>query len=279
MDLKRILTCVLGLPATIAILFFGNDNVIDIFISIVAVLGLKEYYGAFQKSKNAKPIRWIGYLVALSISVLRLFHMQSSLVDVSTDMINMMFCLIIFALFVVFFHILNSGMKTSVVDGAVTLFGIIYVPVLIMFLTLLHSQKNGQILVFYVMICGWVTDIFAYLAGKIFNKNKHKFSKISPNKSIEGCIAGAIGAMIASLIYTIVCNTYFFTNISYIYIILISLVLSVVGQIGDFSASSIKRYNGIKDFSTLIPGHGGMLDRIDSILFIAPVAYILLSNI
>ena len=87
------------------------------------------------------------------------------------------------------------------------------------------------------------------------------------------------GAMLVSLIYTIICNTYFFTNISYIYIALISLVLSVIGQVGDFAASSIKRYNNIKDFSNLIPGHGGLLDRIDSILFIAPVAYILLMNI
>lgn len=85
--------------------------------------------------------------------------------------------------------------------------------------------------------------------------------------------------MAVSLIFTIVCNTYFFTNISYIYIILISLVLSIIGQVGDFAASSIKRYNEIKDYGTLIPGHGGVLDRIDSILFIAPIAYVLLMNL
>ena len=84
------------------------------------------------------------------------------------------------------------------------------------------------------------------------------------------------GAVVISLIFTAVCNAYFYTNISYIYIIIISLVLSIVGQVGDFAASSIKRYNGIKDFGNLIPGHGGILDRIDSILFIAPMAYLLL---
>ncbi len=167
----------------------------------------------------------------------------------------MMFCLVIFAVFVVFFHILNSGMKTTIVDGAVTIFGIMYIPVMILFLPIIYSLKNGEILIWYVIICGWATDIFAYLAGKLLNTKKHKFSKISPNKSIEGCVAGAIGAVIVALIYTIVCNTYFYTNISYIYIILISLLLSVIGQVGDFAASSIKRYNGIKDFSNLIPGH------------------------
>ena len=279
MDIKRVLTSVLGLPLVIVILVFGNETIIDIFFAIVALIAIREYFGAFEKSKKAKPVKWIGYLIAISIAVLRLFHLESTLVDVDTDMINMMFCLVIFSVFIVFFHILNSGMKTSIIDGAVTVFGILYVPVMIIFLPIIYSQKNGEILIWYVIICGWTTDIFAYLAGKILNNRKHKFSKVSPKKSIEGCIAGAIGAVIVSLIYTVICNTYFFTNISYIYIILISLLLSIIGQIGDFAASSIKRYNEIKDYGNLIPGHGGILDRIDSILFIAPVAYILLMNI
>lgn len=170
-------------------------------------------------------------------------------------MINMMFCLIIFSVFVIFFSILNSDMKTTIMDGAVTLFGILYIPALLMFMTIIYSLKNGNILIWYVVICGWGTDVFAYLAGRAFNTKKHKFSRVSPNKSVEGCVAGAIGAVIISLIYTIICNTYFFTNISYIYIIIIALLLSIIGQVGDFAASSIKRFNNIKDFSNLIPGH------------------------
>ena len=148
-------------------------------------------------------------------------------------------------------------MKTDIIDGAVTMFGIIYIPVFLLFLPILRASKNGIFIIWYVLICGWATDIFAYLAGKFFGNRKHKFSKISPNKSIEGCIFGSIGAVVVALIYTIVCNTYFYTNISYIYIIFISLILSIIGQVGDFTASSIKRFNGIKDFSNLIPGHRG----------------------
>lgn len=279
MDIKRILTSVLGLPLIIVIFVFGNETIIDIVFAIVSLIGIREYFGAFEKGKKAKPIKWIGYLVALSIAVLRFFHLESTLVDIDTDMLNMMFCLVIVSVFIVFFKILNSGMKTTIIDGAVTIFGILYIPVMLLFLPIIYSQKNGEILIWYVIICGWATDIFAYLAGKILSAKKHKFSKISPNKSVEGCIAGAIGAVVVSLIYTIICNTYFFTNISYIYIILISLLLSIIGQVGDFAASSIKRYNDIKDYGNLIPGHGGILDRIDSLLFIAPVAYILLMNI
>lgn len=189
MDIKRVLTSVLGIPAIITIMIFGNNTVIDIFFSLVALIAIGEYFRAFEKSKKAKPIRWIGYLAALSISVLRIFHMQSSLTSVDTDMLNIMLAIIVFAVFVVFFHILNSEMKRNVVDGAVTLFGILYVPLLILFLPIIHSQKNGVILIFYVLICGWVTDIFAYLGGKIFSSRKHKFSKVSPNKSVEGCIS------------------------------------------------------------------------------------------
>lgn len=255
MDIKRVLTSVLGLPAVIAILVLGNTIIIDIFFAVIAVISIKEYFDAFQKTGNAKPIRWIGYLVAISIGVIRLLHRNSSLIGEDQDMINMMSAIVIGAFFIIAFHILNSNMKTDIIDGAITMFGIIYIPVFLMFLPILRGSKNGIFIIWYVLICGWVTDIFAYLAGKFFGNRKHKFSKISPNKSIEGCIFGSVGAVVFALIYTIVCNTYFYTNISYIYIIFVSLILSIIGQVGDFTASSIKRFNGIKDFSNLIPGH------------------------
>lgn len=192
MDIKRVLTSVLGLPAVIAIIVFGNTVVIDVFFGIIALISLREYYNSFEKGKTAKPIKWIGYLIALSIGILRLFHLKSSLIDVNSDMLNMMFSLIIVSVFAIFFHILNSGMKTTVQDGAITIFGIMYIPVFIMFLPMLIASSNGKFLIWYVMLCGWGTDVFAYLAGKIFSARKHKFSKVSPNKSIEGCIAGSI---------------------------------------------------------------------------------------
>lgn len=111
------------------------------------------------------------------------------------------------------------------------------------------------------------------------NSGKHKFTKISPNKSIEGCIGGTVGAVILMILYTYICNTFFGMSIHYIYIGIISIILSIIAQIGDLTASSIKRYIGIKDFGDLIPGHGGMLDRIDSVIFVAPFAYFLLTII
>lgn len=165
-------------------------------------------------------------------------------------------------------------MKTTIKDIAITFFGICYIPLFLMYMPLLMGSENGKLLVWFIIIAAWGTDIFAYIVGKTMGK--HKFSKISPNKSIEGCIGGIIGATVLALIYTLVINTYLGMNINYLYIGGISILLSIIGQIGDFSASSIKRYVGIKDFSNLLPGHGGMLDRIDSLIFITPFAYFLL---
>ena len=162
-------------------------------------------------------------------------------------------------------------MKTAIKDIAITFFGICYIPLFLMFIPLIMGEENGKIVVWFVMIAAWATDVFAYTTGKTIGK--HKFSQISPNKSIEGCIGGTLGAVIATLIYVFVVNKCFGMNFNYIYFGIVSFILSIVGQLGDFSASSIKRYVGIKDFSNLLPGHGGMLDRIDSLIFIAPFAY------
>ena len=119
--------------------------------------------------------------------------------------------------------------------------------------------------------------MFAYCIGRRFGK--HKFSKVSPKKSIEGCIAGTIGSTVLALIYTIILNNVITFEYSYFIVGISGIALSLIGQLGDFSASCIKRYVDIKDYSNLLPGHGGMLDRIDSVLFIAPFAYMLFTII
>ena len=127
------------------------------------------------------------------------------------------------------------------------------------------------------MIAAWATDIAAFFIGKHFGK--HKFSKVSPNKTIEGCVGGCAGAVVVSILYTVCVNYFSGLELNILYLAIISFVLSILGQIGDFAASAIKRYFGVKDFSDFIPGHGGMLDRIDSVIFIAPIAYFIFTTI
>ena len=154
---------------------------------------------------------------------------------------------------ILFAQVIITNMKTSFKDIAITFFGICYIVGFILFMPLLNASENGKFLIWYILFIAWGTDLFAYFIGKNFGK--HKFSQVSPNKSIEGCIGGIIGSTILVTIFTIVLNTYTVISMPYWYIILVSVLLSIISQIGDFAASSIKRYAGIKDFSSLFPGH------------------------
>ncbi len=261
MNIKRLTSSILGFPIVLVILVFGNKYIVDIAFAVIAIMSLHEYFKAMKN--KSKPVTWLGYVAASLIAFIHIFPLEHAITIVSV--------LIPLGVTLLFLQVILTQMDTNVKDIAVTFFGICYIPLFIMFLPLLHGLENGKILIWYVIFAAWGTDISAYCIGKLMGK--HKFSKISPNKSIEGCIGGIIGSVILILIYTYICNTYWSLNISYISITICSIILSIIGQIGDFSASSIKRYVGIKDFSNLIPGHGGMLDRIDSVIFIAPYAY------
>lgn len=267
MKLKRILSGVIGLPIVALILIYGNTYIIDILFGIVAIIAIYEYFNAV--GKKYKPVKWLGYIACLLIPVIHLISKEYLLFTLALALT------IIIA--VLFIKVIASNMKTTINDIAVTFFGICYIVFFLTFIPILYGIKNGKYLIWFILIAAWGTDTCAYFVGSKFGK--HKFSEISPKKSIEGCIGGTIGSIIISLIYTFAINKFVGLDISYIYIVLIGFVLSILSQIGDLSASSIKRTVAIKDFGNLIPGHGGILDRIDSIIFIAPFAYFLLTLI
>lgn len=266
MDFKRIISTIIGLPLVAIVLIFGNKYLVDIVISIIAIMSLHEYFNSFKEENQNRDLRWIAYIAAIAIAFIHIIP--------SEIILKVIGAIIPISILVLFSQVIASNMKYNIKDIAITFFGICYIVIFLMYLPMIRETENGRITIWYVFIAAWGTDIFAYLIGR--KLGKHKFSKISPNKSIEGCIAGLIGSVILMLFYTLLCNTYLSVHFHYGMMIIIGIVLSLVGQIGDFSASSIKRYTGIKDFGNLIPGHGGMLDRIDSVIFIAPFAYFLL---
>ena len=227
-------------------------------------MSLHEYFNSLKE--KAKPVIWMGYVACAIIAFIHVIPRE--------NLIHIIAVLVPSAILILFLQVILTNMKTNLKDIALTFFGICYIPLFLMFIPILRGVENGVLLIWYIILAAWGTDIFAYTAGRTIGK--HKFSKISPNKTIEGCVGGIIGATVLILGYTWVINTFFGMQINYFAISGIGIILSVIGQIGDFAASSIKRYVGIKDFSNLIPGHGGMLDRIDSIIFISPFAYFLL---
>lgn len=261
MDIKRVLTAIFGLPVVILIIVFGNEILMNILLAAIAIICMHEYLGVV--GKIAKPIKWIAYLSTLSIALVSF---------ISIDLLMKAIVLAIpIILLILFFKVIVTDMKTDLKDVAYTFLGIFYITFFIMFLALIRGLEYGKTYIGYTIIVAWATDIFAYLIGKHFGK--HKFSTVSPNKTIEGCVAGTVSAAIVCLIYTYCINTFLGYEINMFMIGVVSIILSIAGQIGDFSASVIKRNFDVKDYSNLFPGHGGMLDRIDSLMFIAPVTF------
>ena len=264
-NLTRISSALIGFPLVVLIMVIGNKHVISVGMAIIAILSMSEYLNAV--SKKANPVKWLAYL---SCGLISLFGL------VPTDLYaNVILVAIPIILLLLFLQVIVTEMKTNFNDLVYTFVGIIYIAFCISSMAMVRNLENGKMLIWYIFWAGWATDVFAYAIGRRFGK--HKFSKVSPKKSIEGCVAGTIGAIIVAIVYTYFINLYSSVEYSYIHIAVISLILSLVGQVGDFAASTIKRYVEIKDYSNLIPGHGGMLDRIDSIMFIAPFAYMLLN--
>lgn len=137
-----------------------------------------------------------------------------------------------------------------------------------------YQKQHGFYFVFLALSCAWITDIFAYFIGRKFGK--HKMSpKISPKKSVEGAVGGIVITAVFNFITLLVFTKFYFAKpiMSYWVIIPVSVVLSIIGMLGDLSASVIKRNYGEKDFGTIMPGHGGIMDRFDSCLFVFPALY------
>ena len=260
---KRIISGIIGLVILILIFSVNNMLVLNVAVTIIALLALSEFYNSF-KSKNIKPIEIVGYLSALPI--LGISYVKPEVLKM------IVFFILPIAIFLLFFKSIKSNLKYNIIDISVTIMGIVYVPFLLSFIPLTRILENGQYFIWYLLAGAWVTDTFAYFVGVKFGK--HKFSEISPKKSIEGCIGGILGCMIFFGIYS-----YYLTTLgiemNVVFMTLAGMIISIVSQIGDFAASSIKRYCDIKDFGNIMPGHGGALDRFDSIIMIAPFIYMI----
>lgn len=287
MNVKRVLTGVIGFPLVILLLVLANKYIIDGVTAIIACIAIYEYFHACKK--EVKNLSWIGYVLAIGIVLLHIVNTKIAFMSL------LLFIPIL--LMVLFLHIIVSNMQINFKDMAFAGIGIFYIIGFIVFIPLVYGmgdttklaflketsfvdmlgkvyQKTailGKYLIWYVLLAAWGSDTFAYTIG--MRLGKHKFSQVSPKKSIEGCVAGVIGAVVLSLIYTIVLNHTLEVEINYWVIGLASAIFSIIGQIGDLAASTIKRYFEVKDYSNLFPGHGGMLDRIDSVMFIAPFAF------
>lgn len=175
------------------------------------------------------------------------------------------------ALFLAFaFRFLFSirDIRHSAAEAALLVMGIVYVPILLTHLVWLRALPHGIDWIFLMLVIVMSGDTAAYYVGSSLGKHK-LYPVVSPNKSIEGAIGGLFG----SLLGTFVVKFTFFPELTIVDCLVTALVLGILGQLGDLFESLLKRSFGVKDSGVIIPGHGGILDRLDSILFAAPAAY------
>lgn len=264
---KRTISSII-LVAIIATILIINNPIIDtILVVTLSVIGIYEYNKAF-KSAGYHPIEWVGYISSLSI----LFMGIGLDAQIKITLAKMLLPILLILMFI---YILLKNLKVNIIDLAISFLSIAYIPLMFSFIKLIISMDHGRILIMFVFLGAFASDVMAYLIGCKFGKRK-LCPTISPKKTVEGAIAGIVGVIFSYIILAIVANTCFAMNFNYIYIAILGLVASISGQFGDLAASSIKRFCNIKDFGNLMPGHGGILDRCDSIMFVAPIVYIFL---
>jgi phosphatidate cytidylyltransferase len=245
----------------IAILCLGG-RVFTIAVALVCMVGLYEFYGVFKQS-HAKPFGFIGYIAGLAVILSTGLYGQ--------DAACMLPAVIVFCT-IACFAIMITNKSARINDLAVTLLGIVYISVIGSQLLLIRMGANGQYFIWLVFVIAWLGDTFAYFIGINFGKNK-LCPDISPKKSVEGAIGGLMGSIIGSLAFGYMIGRITGTGYQWIHYLILGTVGGIFAQLGDLSASLIKRATGVKDFGFIIPGHGGILDRFDSILFTAPIVY------
>lgn len=232
------------------------------FVFALSVMAMWEFYRALKK-KEFKPIASIGYILLIIYYLL------------NNNFEFMMYVIVIATFILLIIPVIN--LKYTFIDVALTLLGFMYAGMLFSFVYMVNTKMNGQFLVWLIFIGSWLSDTAAFYSGKLFGKNK-LCPKVSPKKTIEGSLGGMIGATVFSGFFGIIVSMYIYIMPIYHYFF-IGALCGIFGQFGDLVASSIKRYVGIKDYSNLIPGHGGILDRFDSILFSATVIFYYLTFI
>lgn len=231
-----------------------------LFFTLLAVslIGMRELYKVMKVSdEHVTVLELVGYLGAV------LYY-----IAMKADFGNYGTMAIIISMILILFVYVFGYPKYHAEQVMAAFFGVVYVAVMLSFIYLTRSLPDGKFLVWLIFLCSWGCDTCAYCVGMLIGK--HKMAPVlSPKKSIEGAVGGVAGAALLGVIYAAA------TQGKMAEYALICAVGALISMVGDLAASAIKRNQNIKDYGKLIPGHGGILDRFDSVIITAPVIYYL----
>ena len=249
----RVLSGLIMLPLLIILVLGGYVLFAGCFV--IGIMGVREFYNGFREM-DIKPNYGIACVAAAALYIINLFCEKPEwymLWFFGTVLVSLLYL----------FNIEHRKLE----DAMATITGIFYVVFFSFHVTLVDQAGPYSNMVWLIVITAFGTDIMAYFSGYLLGKHK-LCSKISPKKTIEGSIGGILGSVILSGLFG-----YFFMPEILMHCIIIGVLGGIVSQFGDLTASIFKRKMGIKDYGHLIPGHGGILDRFDSVLFTGPMVY------
>ena len=256
--LQRWLTGIALAVAALLIIFLGPLEILTVVVTLLIIVGVWEYNGivfgpGFLKEKIESLI--------LAILVPGFMFIGNA---------QLLVALLVFAFIVVFIVFLWKVNDTSfdVSSVAKVIFGMLYIPLLTSHFILLRKLDSGIYWILLVLVIGIVGDTVAMYVGKSLGKRK-LLPLVSPGKTVEGTIGLMAGGTLAAAVF----GYFLFHEISLVHFLVLGLVGSIIGQLGDLCESAVKRNYGKKDASSLLPGHGGLMDRLDSLIFLAPFVY------
>ena len=265
MFITRLLSGIVLLAAA-ALFFVLGDIWLVLALGILSLIGVYELFRIWGMEKH--PMAIVTYVATVGCYAVFIDY------PFNLDLHEVMPIITLLALLTVY---VIRYPKDHINQVAKSIFALIYVPTMMSFIYLLREWEMGEWLIWLVLISSWGADTCAYCVGKLIGK--HHFSELSPKKTIEGCLGGIVGAALIAFGYAWFVpeglGEYFILDVR-IMLPVVAAISALISQIGDLSASAIKRNYEVKDYGKIIPGHGGVLDRFDSVIFVAPFIYILL---
>lgn len=268
--LARVLTAVVGIPAAVVLIFYPGGLPFAVAVGVVAAVGALEFYSGVRRS-GARPMAWAGLLASIGFVVAARMSDRPGTGLVLSGGLALLLALCFLT------EMVRRG-RSPVVNVGATVLGAVYVGWLLSHLVRLRavagefavgsvSAEAGAWLVMLAFACTWACDTSAFFIGRSYGKTKLAPS-LSPRKTIEGSTAGFVGSMLMAMVFGAAV-----LDIPAGHALALGAIFGVLCQFGDLAESAIKREMGVKDLGAVMPGHGGVLDRFDSILFAGPAAY------